>query len=417
MTAHPSAVNVSSEFGQLERLMLHTPGPEVENMTPQNAQKALYSDILNLTRVTKEYRRFQAVLERFCETFEVQTLLAQILTNTAVKTDLLARICTGEEKRRLLVELQFAAPDELARLLIEGVPQKMDTLSAYLSKERFALPPLHNFFFMRDASAAIGERILISRMANQIRAREALIMEAIFRHHPKLKTETLQLDPGGDATLEGGDILVAREDLLLVGQSGRTSPQGIDALLTHLKADKRPVHILVQELPYKPESFIHLDMVFTLLDRGTCMVYHPLILKPNRFLTIHITVDNGKVKIRETPNLITALADLGLDLMPISCGGNADSTTQDREQWHSGANFFCLGPGQVIGYERNVHTLNELARHDFTILPAADLLSGKAAAPPDGRWVIAIEGDELSRGGGGCRCMTLPLKRRSVDWD
>ncbi|MEJ2638091.1 MAG: arginine deiminase family protein [Desulfosarcinaceae bacterium] len=413
---HRSAVDVRSEIGKLETLMLHTPGPEVENMTPQNAQKALYSDILNLTRVTKEYRQFQAVLERFSETLQVRTLLAEILSDTAVKTELLARICTGEEQRDLLVELQFAAPDELARLLIEGVPLKMDTLSAYLSKERFALPPLHNFFFMRDASVAVGGKILISRMANQVREREALIMDAIFRHHPKLKTDTLQLGPHGGATIEGGDILVAREDLLLIGQSGRTNSQGIDALLAHFKAGRRPVNILVQELPYKPESFIHLDMVFTLLDRDTCMVYHPLILKPNRFLTIHITVDNGKVKIGETPNLITALAGLGMELTPISCGGNADSTTQDREQWHSGANFFCLGPGQLIGYERNGHTLNELARHDFTILSAGDLLSGKASAAPNGRWVIAIEGDELSRGGGGCRCMTLPLKRAAVDW-
>jgi arginine deiminase len=292
----------------------------------------------------------------------------------------------------------------------------MDTLTAFLSRERFVLQPLHNFFFMRDAAAAIGERVLIARMASRVRERETTIMASIFRHHPKLKTETLHLPPRGGATIEGGDILVARDDLLLIGQSGRTNPQGIDALLEPLKAAKKPMDILVQELPYQPESFIHLDMVFTFLDRDLCMVYPPLILEPNRFLTIHITVDNGKAKIRETPNLITALARLGIELTPISCGGDADTYIQDREQWHSGANFFCLGPGQVIGYERNIHTLNELDRHGFAILPAGDLLDGKARPASEGRWAIAIEGDELSRGGGGCRCMTLPLRRRAVDW-
>jgi arginine deiminase len=416
MEANQPAVRICSEVGALEAVILHSPGPEVENMTPENAQKALYSDILNLTRVTKEYRQFQAVLEMLTDTYEVRTLLAEILGITAVKTDLLAKVCTEADNLRLLPDLQFAPPTELARLLIEGVPLEMDTLTAFLSKERFALQPLHNFFFMRDAAAAIGERVLISRMANGVRERETTIMAAIFRHHPELKTETLHLPPRGGATIEGGDILVVREDLLLIGQSGRTNPQGIDALLEPLKAAKKPVEIIVQELPYKPESFIHLDMVFTLLDRDLCMVYHPLILEPNRFLTIHITVDNGKVKIRETPNLIAALAGLGIELTPISCGGDADTYIQDREQWHSGANFFCLGPGRVIGYERNVHTLSELERHGFAIIPAGDLLQGKVSAPSEGRWAVAIEGDELSRGGGGCRCMTLPLRRRSVDW-
>jgi arginine deiminase len=242
-------------------------------------------------------------------------------------------------------------------------------------------------------------------------------MEAIFKHHPKLKAETLHLRTNSGGTIEGGDILVARDDLLLIGQSDRTNPQGIDALLEHFKAAKRPVDILVQELPYKPESFIHLDMVFTFLDRDACMVYKPLILESNRYLTIHISVDNGKVKIREAPDLLSALSGLGIELAPISCGGDADTYTQDREQWHSGANFFCLGPGQVIGYARNVHTLNELERNGFAILAASDLLAGKVEASADERWVIAIEGDELSRGGGGCRCMTLPLRRKAVDWD
>jgi arginine deiminase len=417
MEPHQPRVRVCSEIGKLERVMLHAPGPEVENMTPENAQKALYSDILNLTRVSKEYQQFQAVLELLTETFEVKRLLEEILSDAAVKTDLLSKICTREDNMRMLPDLQFAPSADLARLLIEGVPLHKDTLTAYLSKERFALQPLHNFFFMRDASVVTGDRVLISRMANHVRDRETTIMEAIFKHHPKLKAETLHLRTNSGGTIEGGDILVARDDLLLIGQSDRTNPQGIDALLEHFKAAKRPVDILVQELPYKPESFIHLDMVFTFLDRDACMVYKPLILESNRYLTIHISVDNGKVKIREAPDLLSALSGLGIELAPISCGGDADTYTQDREQWHSGANFFCLGPGQVIGYARNVHTLNELERNGFAILAASDLLAGKVEASADERWVIAIEGDELSRGGGGCRCMTLPLRRKAVDWD
>jgi arginine deiminase len=41
-------VYLNSEIGELEGVILHTPGAEVENMTPENAQRALYCDILNL---------------------------------------------------------------------------------------------------------------------------------------------------------------------------------------------------------------------------------------------------------------------------------------------------------------------------------------------------------------------------------
>ena len=42
-------INVTSEIGELKGVIVHTPGREVENMTPQNAERALYSDILNLS--------------------------------------------------------------------------------------------------------------------------------------------------------------------------------------------------------------------------------------------------------------------------------------------------------------------------------------------------------------------------------
>jgi arginine deiminase len=36
-------IDVCSEFGQLEGVIIHTPGLEVEEMTPENAKRALYS--------------------------------------------------------------------------------------------------------------------------------------------------------------------------------------------------------------------------------------------------------------------------------------------------------------------------------------------------------------------------------------
>jgi arginine deiminase len=175
-------------------------------------------------------------------------------------------------------------------------------------------------------------------------------------------------------------------------------------------------HIIVQELPDAPESFIHLDMVFTFLDKNKCMVYEPVILEPNKYRTVHIKIDNGKVTINTTANLLVVLKELGIDLEPVFCGGQADPWTQEREQWHSGANFFAMAPGKVIGYARNSYTMDEMDKHGFDILRAKDVLSNKVDLNQYKKYVVTIDGSELARGGGGARCMSMPVRRKPVGW-
>lgn len=252
-------------------------------------------------------------------------------------------------------------------------------------------------------------------MANSVRVRESQIMEAIFRYHPELKTpviKPLQTHPRlKDIQVEGGDIQVVSEDVILSGVGARTSAGGVDFIIDHYKNKKTKKHIIVQELPSQPESFIHLDMVFTLLSKEECLVYKPLILEPNKYQTIHIEIDNGKVKISQAKDLVNALSKLGIDLKPIPCGGKADHYIQEREQWHSGANFFTFEPGKSMGYYRNVHTLEELNNQGFEILKATDVISGKIHPDEYDKCIVTIDGSELARGGGGARCMTMPLRR------
>jgi len=415
-------INVRSEIGELEGVILHTPGKEVENMTPKNAERALYSDILNLSVAQKEYAQLNGVLNKVTQTFQVKDLLTDILKNEKVKENLLQKICTNEEKCNIIKQLQAQNPKELSNQLIEGVIEEKNTLTRYLSKERYSLRPLHNFFFTRDAAMSVLDDVLIGRMANQVRERESLIMEAIFDYHELFLTKTVNPTESkhfsSQTSIEGGDVLVARDDILCIGTGTRTTSQGIDFILERLLAQKeKNRHIIVQELPYKPESFIHLDMVFTFLDMDTCMVYEPLILQTNRFQTIHIKIENGKVtSIKEEENMLKSLKDLGMDLKPIYCGGKKDPWIQEREQWHSGANFFAVGPGKVIGYERNAYTMEEMSNNGFEILKATDIIKGKIDVKNYKKYVIALDGSELPRGGGGARCMTMPVRRKPIKW-
>lgn len=412
-----SAIQVYSEIGPLEGVILHPPGPEVENMTPKNAERALYSDILNLAVARREYNQLECLLQELVPTFRVMDLLKDILRSSEIREKIVKKACYNEGRPKLIDTLLDLNEKQLAKQLVQGVSLERTTLSGYLSNEHFSLQPLHNFFFTRDASMAVGDRVLISRMASRVRDREALIMQAIFDYHPSFRVQTVNLDEEtlgkGKVSIEGGDLLIANENITLVGLGSRTTSRGIDFLVKMLSGRKEKHHILVQELPSSPESFIHLDMVFTLLDKDSCMVFEPLILKSNKYQTIQIDVENGKVdSIRNVENLISALASLGMDLKPSFCGGQKDTMTQEREQWHSGANFFAVGPGKLIGYNRNIHTLENLHQSGYEIIKSKDVTDGSTDLSSIHKYVLTIDGAELSRGGGGVRCMTMPFKRK-----
>ena len=423
-------VNVQSEIGKLNGVIIHTPGEEVENMTPENAERAISSDILNLSIARKEYKQLSEVLGKITKTYQVKDLLTNILKDDAIKLEVLNRIEKIEPfiaevtpKGSIKDQLLDEDAEDLARLLIEGVEMKRDTLTKFLNKDWYDLRPLHNFFFTRDASMSMYNEVLIGRMANAVRDREAIIMQSIFDFTPGFNTKTLNLattpDPLRKLTIEGGDVQIARDDILVIGNGTRTSTRAIDALMYNFinRNEDKVQHILVQELPHSPESFIHLDMVFTFLDKNKCMVYEPLIMSPGNYQTVHIKIQHGKlISIRREKTLLHALKKLGMDLEPVYCGGEDETWNMEREQWHSGANFFCVAPGKVLGYARNNYTVEAMNNAGFEIIRANDVISNKVDLNKYEKYMITIEGSELPRGGGGARCMTMPINRDAVEW-
>ncbi len=411
---------VSSETGRLRAVLLHRPGVEIERMTPLNCAHALYSDILDRMNVDIEYDRFRGVLEKWAKVYYVQDILEQLLQDDAIREHLVTESVfnyghrpiklSGSINDRLCEELMGMTPQKLARTLIEGYedPQWMGG-----SNNRYLLEPLYNLLFTRDASSTIYDRVLINSMSFEVRERESLIYEAIFRNY--FGVQTLNASAWNPrARTEGGDIHIAAPDLLVVGEGVRTNAKGIEFLAqTFAKERQEPFYILVQELPREPESFIHLDMVFTFLGSHECMVFEPMLRKEGLFAgcdTTLITVKSGRISYRPVSDLLAGLRHLDWEVEPIY-GGGYDPWVQLREQWHSGANFFSLGDGKVLGYRRNAYTIEALDRAGYAVLQAKDICSGKVQMDNYPKFVAVFPASELPRAGGGARCMTMPICR------
>ena len=406
----PCEVNVASETGRLRAVLLHRPGVEIERMTPLNAAHALYSDILNKPIVDTEYANFCGVLEKWTKVYYVEDILEKLLADAEVRRYLVEESCDMDDCDDDLADsLMELSDSELARVLIEGYE---DPEWDHVSEERYLLKPLYNLFFTRDASSTVYNRVLVNSMSFEVRERETLIYEAIFKHFFKVDTlNAMQSDR--DARTEGGDVQIASPDLLCIGQGIRTNTKGIKYLAQTFAKEREQFNILVQELPKSPESFIHLDMVFTFLGKHQCMAFEPMLKKTGLFAgkdTTLISIYKGNITYRKVNNIVEGLNSLGWEIEPV-IGGGSDPWVQLREQWHSGCNFFSMGDGKIIGYRRNTYTIDALDKAGFAVLNAEDIVSGKVDMNNYDKFVAAFPGSELPRAGGGARCMTMPIWR------
>ncbi|MFZ5351225.1 MAG: arginine deiminase [Bacillota bacterium] len=403
-------LNVTSEIGKLQAVLLHKPGRELEKLTPEYLSELLFDDIPWLRKMREEHDEFADVLRaKGTQVYYVEDLLTEVLENVEVKRNFVKDLLQGcndnsEELDEILFNFIFdKGAREVAQIAISGlgkneVPSdKRDySLVDYVKKDYpLYLNPIPNLYFMRDPAAIIGNGISINSMHTDARRREPMIIKYIYDFNPLFKMDysPLWYNYTIPHSIEGGDILVLSKEVIAIGCSQRTSASAIELLAKNLFASNDSLkEVLAVQIP-PVRAFMHLDTVFTMVDRDKFTIYPGIQDKVRVF---SLTNSGGKgIKVKVEDDLLETLKrSLKLPAINLIQSGGGDAITAAREQWNDSTNTLAIAPGVVVTYSRN-EASNEVLRKN-------------------GVEVVEIDGSELVRGRGGPRCMSMPLVREEI---
>lgn len=403
-------IKVTSEIKPLKKVLLHKPGAEIENLTPEYLERLLFDDIPYLEVAQQEHDAFADVLrQNGVEVVYLHELAAEVIADEEIKEKFInqfieeAGIKSPEVQKNVYNFLKgIENNEELIRKTMAGInknelPQLTNKSLSDLAEDDypFVADPMPNLYFTRDPFASIGNGVSLNKMYSVTRNRETLYADYIFKYHKDFKGQVERFyDRDFEYHIEGGDILNLTEKTLAIGISQRTQANAIEHIAKQIffKSSNNKIEtILAFNIPNN-RAMMHLDTVFTQIDVDKFTI-HPGIQGPLQVFEVTKGNAEGELKIQElNAKLEDVLAKyLGVEKVTlIQCGGG-DKVIADREQWNDGSNTLCIKPGEVVVYSRNYITNRLLVENGIKI--------------------HVIPSSELSRGRGGPRCMSMPLER------
>ena len=397
-------INVYSEIGKLKKVLVHTPGVELEYLTPQRLDELLFSAILDPVRAREEHKEFIKLLEsQGVEVVQLRELAAESYV-----------AASKEEKEEFIQKwLKEATPklsdgnkkvvyDYLKKLGKKPVEMISKMMSGILASEvnvksdvELIVDPMPNLYFTRDPFASVGNGVTIHHMFRETRRRETIFSWLIFNCHPEYKNTPVYYERNLPFSIEGGDVFVYNEKTLVIGVSERTQQEAIQKLAQNIKANSEVKFDTIYAINVpKMSNLMHLDTWLTMLDHDT-FLYSPNMMSVLKIWKISLKEEEIIWREINEPleKFLSSVIGKTAKLVPVA-GHGATQIDIDVETNFDATNYVCVAPGVVVGYDRNRKTNEALKKAGLTVLS----------------W----NGDQLSLGMGSARCMTMPLYREDL---
>jgi arginine deiminase len=429
--------NVTTDVGALRRVLVHTPGPEIRKMVNAlSGNHSMLPSSLLLDRAMEQHRAFVALLEEDG---------AEVLQMEAVLDDAVA---AARDAGVLETWLQGAAP-QLVRFASEVTGAILlgaaDRFTYHVEPDGTFHPlmvPAKGIMYTRDLAIMTPRGVVISNFLNVDRNFETTLVRLAFDWSPRLRHYPVAFDAREERLfLQGGDVIVADENTLLIGVDNLTEELAARRLARMLEMDVVAVQLpsggdragveMYESWHGLRSLFLHLDSVFNMVDRRRAVAV-PLLLEAEHAgrdplsriaaglaRTSAVKRDDadelrenlervGRVRrfqagsgeedrLPDDIKLVDHLRDEGWEVVPV--GGDVGDDDEFpwfveramRELYFQAANVVATAPGRVVACAENKHTLAALGDAGVEVCP--------------------FEASEIVRWGGGPHCLTLPLER------
>ena len=184
-------IHVTSEIKPLKKVLLHRPGRELLNLTPDTLTELLFDDIPYLEVAQEEHDAFAKILrDNGTEVVYIEDLMTEVLDAhpELVDTFLYQWLEEGNIKTKpwqdvLLDYLRsHYTGKDLVMKTIEGITLKEmgESYDAFSLQDMIAPPddlvvaPMPNFYFQRDPFASVGDGVFLHKMRFPTRCRETI---------------------------------------------------------------------------------------------------------------------------------------------------------------------------------------------------------------------------------------------------
>ena len=174
-------INVKSEIMPLKRVLLHRPGNELLNLTPDSLQRLLFDDIPYLQRAREEHDEFARILTmNGVQVVYLEDLMAEVLDFYPELREKFIRqyvyeagIKTPKYKNSVIEYLRgYSDNKELVLKTMEGInineltamerDMEHSLVDLVTEDSKFLADPMPNLVFTRDPFASIGNGISLN---------------------------------------------------------------------------------------------------------------------------------------------------------------------------------------------------------------------------------------------------------------